>query len=88
MQDTTQPLWALLPDRPGHVLWPWTSWLRVSTLRGTVTSSGQCPEDGGLGLVSKEEVPRTIQCVRVCHEEEVGKAQEAWRVEADQGGRV
>ena len=24
MQDTTQPLRALLPDRPGHVLWPWT----------------------------------------------------------------
>ena len=59
----------------------------MSTRRGTVTSSGQCPEDGGLGLTSKEVVPRTIQCVRICHEEEVGKAQEAWRVEANQGGR-
>lgn len=61
----------------------------MSTLRGTVTSSGQCPGDGGLGLVSKEVVPRTVQCVRVYHEEEVGKeGKEAWRVEADQGGRV
>lgn len=60
----------------------------MSTLRGTVTSSGQCPEGGGLELVSREVVPRTVQCVRVYHEEEVGKAQGAWRVEADQGGRV